>query len=79
MGGEETFQKWVDQNKDSHYLVLYASEAAPAFTMKTKGSHPFFQTGSMLKINFLERLVRKNNNSCETKSKKIKKMRGSPP
>lgn len=46
---------------DSLYLVLDTSEVPSAFTMKTKGSHPFFSMGSTLKVLLLERLVRKKN------------------
>lgn len=47
--------------EDSLYLVLDTSEVSSAFTMKTKGSHPFFSMGSTLKVLLLERLVRKKN------------------
>lgn len=49
------------RRKDSLYLVLDTSEVSSAFTMKTKGSHPFFSMGSTLKVLLLERLVRKKN------------------
>lgn len=47
--------------KDSLYMVLDTSEVSSAFTVKTKGSHPFFSMGSTLKVLLLERLMKKKN------------------
>lgn len=42
-------------------MVLDTSEVSSAFTVKTKGSHPFFSMGSTLKVLLLERLMKKKN------------------
>lgn len=58
--------------------VLDTSEVSSAFTMKMKGSHPFFSMGPTLKVLLLERLVRKKN-YFDLRVQKMKASRGSLP
>lgn len=64
--------------KDSLYMVLDTSEVSSAFTVKTKGSHPFFSMGSTLKVLLLERLMKKKN-YFDLRVQKMKDSRGSLP
>lgn len=58
--------------------MLGTSEVSSAFTVKTKGSHPFFSMGSTLKVRLLERLMRKKN-YFDLRVQKMKDSGGSLP